>query len=128
MCCSLVSVEQFAHQRPDAVLAIRDGTQLGLKASSTLLQKRLNVPFGMAILGPQTTREHFARLSVCLDPPSDDLQIGALRQRASFDESSVDANDHLLRQLIGFSVFGDLLSDFFVDALSNRDQPGSVTS
>jgi hypothetical protein len=52
MCCSLVSVEQFAHQRPHAVLAIRDGTQLGLKASSTLLQKRLNVPFGTAILGP----------------------------------------------------------------------------
>ena len=32
----LVIVEQFAHQRPQAVLAIRDDTQLGLKASSTL--------------------------------------------------------------------------------------------
>ena len=32
----LVSVEQFAHQRPHAVLAIRDDPQLGLDASSTL--------------------------------------------------------------------------------------------
>jgi hypothetical protein len=29
------------------------------------------------------------------------------------------------RQLIGFLIFGDLLSNLFVDALSNRDQPGS---
>src|ERR1700719_2150137 len=78
----------------------------------------------MAILVPDD-REHFARLSVYLDPPSDDLQIGAVRRRATFDESSVDANDHLLRQLIGFSIFGDLLSNLFVDALANRDQPGS---
>jgi hypothetical protein len=66
-----------------------------------------------------------ARLSVCLDPPSDDLQIGAVRRRATFDESSVDANDHLLGQLIGFSIFGDLLSNLFVDALSNRDHSAS---
>jgi hypothetical protein len=38
---------------------------------------------------------------------------------------SVDANDHLLRQLIGVSIFGDLLSNLFVDALSNSHQPGS---
>jgi hypothetical protein len=89
-----------------------------------LPQKRLNVLFGMAILVPDY-REHFARLSVCLDPPGDDLQIGAVRWRATFDESSVDANDHLLGRPIGFSIFGDLLSNLLVDALSNRDQPGS---
>jgi hypothetical protein len=100
-----------------------DDAQLGLKASSTLPQKRLNVLFGMAILVPDD-REHFARLSVCLDPPGDDLQIGPVRRRATFDESSVDANDHLLGQLIGFSIFGDL-SNLFVDALSNSHQPGS---
>jgi len=70
-------------------------------------------------------REHFARLSVYLDPPNDDLQIGAVRRRATFDERSVDANDHLLRWLIGFSIFGDLLSNLFVDALSYRNQPAS---
>jgi hypothetical protein len=68
-------------------------------------------------------REHFARLSVCLDPPSDDLQIGPVRRRATFDESSVDANDHLLGRLIGFLIFGDLLSNLFVDALSNCRDP-----
>src|SRR5271157_2508496 len=78
----------------------------------------------MAILVPDD-REHFARLSVCLDPPSDDLQISAVRRRTTFDESSVDANDHLLGRLIGFSILGDLLSNLFVDALANRDQPAS---
>src|SRR5271166_6311123 len=78
----------------------------------------------MAILVPDD-REHFARLSVRLDPPSDDLQIGAVRRRATFDESSINANDHLLGRLIGFSIFGDLLSNLFVDALANRDHPAS---
>jgi hypothetical protein len=78
----------------------------------------------MAILVPDD-REHFARLSVYLDPPNDDLQIGAVRWRATFDESSVNANDHLLGRPIGFSIFGDLLSNLFVDALANRDQPAS---
>jgi hypothetical protein len=32
----LVSVEQFAHQRPHVVLTIGDNTQLGLKVSSPL--------------------------------------------------------------------------------------------
>jgi hypothetical protein len=32
----LVSVEQFAHQRPHAVLTIGDNTQLGLKVLSAL--------------------------------------------------------------------------------------------
>ena len=32
----LVSVEQFAHQRPHAVLTIGDNTQLGPKVSSLL--------------------------------------------------------------------------------------------
>src|SRR5271165_2631845 len=81
----------------------------------------------MTILVPDD-REHFARFSVCLDPPSDDLQIGAVRRRATFDESSVDANGHLLRRLIGFSIFGYLLSNLFVDALANRDQPASSGS
>jgi hypothetical protein len=63
--------------------------------------------------------------TVCLDPSSDDLQIGSVRRRATFDESSVDANDHLLRRLIGFSIFGDLMPNLFVDALANRDQSTS---
>jgi hypothetical protein len=73
---------------------------------SELSSSLANVLFGMAILIPDD-RERLARLSVRLDPPSDDLQIGAVRRRANFDESSVDADDHLLRRLIGFSIFGD---------------------
>jgi hypothetical protein len=80
--------------------------------------------FGSAIPVPDD-REHFARLSVCLSPPSDDLQIGPIRQRATFNKGSVNANDHLLGRLIGFSIFGDLLSNLFVDALSNRNRSAS---
>src|SRR5271165_279966 len=78
----------------------------------------------MAILIPDDP-EHFARLSIRLDPPRDDLQIGAARRTATSDESSVDANDHLLRWLIKFSSLGYVPSNLFVDALSNGDDPAS---
>ena len=41
------------------------------------------------------------------------LLLGAVRRRTTFDGGSVDANDHPLRGLIGFSIFGDLLSNLF---------------
>jgi hypothetical protein len=59
------------------------------------------VLFGTAILVPDD-REHFARLSVRLDPPRDDLQTGAVRRRATFDEYSVDANDLGFRLTMSF--------------------------
>jgi hypothetical protein len=62
------------------------------------------VLFGTAILVPDD-REHFARLSVCLDPPSDDLQIAAVRRRTTFDEGSVNANNHLIICFAGLSGF-----------------------
>src|SRR5260370_3612594 len=110
----LVSVEPFAYHRPHAVLTIRDNTQLGLQASPSLPQQRLNVFFGTAILVPDD-REDFARLSVRLDPPRDDLQTGAVYRTATFDESSVDANDHALRRLIGFAIPGDDTPHLFPD-------------
>ena len=109
---------------PHAILAIRDNAYLSLRASPPLSCYRLNVLVGTAILVPDD-REHFALLSVGLDQPGYDLETGAVRRTPTFDESSVDANDHLLRRLIGFAIFGDLLSNLFVDALSNCDQPGS---
>ncbi|MGA8654521.1 MAG: hypothetical protein WB586_00090 [Chthoniobacterales bacterium] len=56
----------------------------------------------------RTTANTVAGLSVRLDPPRDDLQTGAVCRTATFDESSVDANDHLLRRLIEFAVLGML--------------------
>jgi hypothetical protein len=63
----------------------------------------LNVLFGAAILVPDDG-EHFALLSVGLDPPRDDLETGAVRRTPAFDESSVDANDHLVGRFIRFSI------------------------
>jgi hypothetical protein len=58
-----------------------------------------------------------------------DLQIGALRRRATFDESSVDANDHLVRQLIGFSIFGDLTLNLFLELIDpSAEEFRGVTS
>jgi hypothetical protein len=45
--------------------------------------------------------------------------------KSTFDECSVDANDHLLRRLIGYVILGDVPPNLFVDALSNRDHPAS---
>jgi hypothetical protein len=120
----LVHIEPLARYRPHAILAIRDNAYLSFRASPPLSCYRLNVLFGKAILVPDD-REHFALLSVRLDPPRDDLQTGAVCRTATFDESSVDANDHLLRRLIGFAILGDAPPNLFVDALSNRDDPAS---
>jgi hypothetical protein len=79
---------------PHAILAIRDNAYLSLRASPPLSCYRLNVLVGTAILVPDD-REHFALLSVGLDQPGYDLETGAVRRTPTFDESSVDANDHL---------------------------------
>jgi hypothetical protein len=47
------------------------------------------VLFGTAVL-VSDDREHFARLSIRLDPPRDDLQTARSIGRRPFDESSVD--------------------------------------
>src|ERR1700738_100242 len=90
----LVRIEPLARYRPHAILAIRDNAYLSLRASSSLSCYRLNVLFGPAILVPDDG-EHFALFSVGLDQPRDDLETGAVRRTPTFDESSVDANDHL---------------------------------
>ena len=83
-----------------------------------LCRVRLNVLFGTAILVPDD-REHFALLSVRLDPPRDDLQTGSVRRTPTFDESSIDANDHLLGRFIRFSILGNFPLNLFVDTLPN---------
>src|ERR1700738_1366139 len=70
----LVRIEPLARYRPHAILAIRDNPYLSFRASPPLPCYRLNVLFGTAILVPDD-REHFALLSVRLDPPRDDLQF-----------------------------------------------------
>src|SRR5271165_5083494 len=120
----LVSVEPVARYRPHAILAIRDNAYLSFRASPPLSCYRLNVLFGTAILVPDD-REHFALLSVRLDPPRNDLQTGSVRRTPTFDESSIDANDHLLGRFIRFSILGNFPLNLFVDALSNRVDPAS---
>ena len=95
----LVSIEPLARYRPHPILAIRDNAYLSLWASPSLSCYRLNVLFGTVILVPDDG-EHFTLLSVPLDPPSDDLETGAVRRTPTFDESSVDANDHLVGRFI----------------------------
>jgi hypothetical protein len=87
-----------------------------------LSRYRLNVLFGTAILVPDDG-EHFALLSVGLDQPRDDLKTGAVRRTPTFDESSVDANDHLVGRFIRFSILGNFPLNLFVDALPNRVDP-----
>src|SRR5208282_4320744 len=70
-------------------------------------------------------REHFALLSVRLEPPRDDLQTGSVRRTPTFDGSSIDANDHLLGRFIRFSILGNFPLNLFVDALPNRVDPAS---
>jgi hypothetical protein len=53
-------------------------------ASPPLSCYRLNVLLGTAILVPDD-REHFALLSVRLDPPLDDLQTWSVRRTPTFD-------------------------------------------
>src|SRR5580704_5362653 len=120
----LVRIEPLARYRPHAILAIRDNAYLSLRASPSLSCYRLNVLFGTAILVPDD-REHFALLSVRLDPPRDDLQTGSVRRTPTFDESSIDANDHLLGRFIRFAILSNFPLNLFVDALSNRVDPAS---
>jgi hypothetical protein len=82
------------------------------------------VLFGTAIL-VSDDREHFALLSVGLDQPGYDLETGAVRRTPTFDESSVDANDHLVGRFIRFSILGNFALNLFVDALANRVDPAS---
>src|SRR5580700_11124576 len=112
----LVRIEPLARYRPHAILAIRDNAYLSFRASPPLSCYRLNVLFGTAILVPDD-REHFAMLSVRLDPPRDDLQTGSVRRAPTFDESSIDANNHLLARFIRFSILGNFPLNLFVDAL-----------
>src|SRR5271166_5255273 len=121
MCCSfalnhLPAIDLMPSSPSDAYLSFR--------ASPPLSCYRLNVLFGTAILVPDD-REHFALLSVRLDPPRDDLQTGSVRRTPTFDESSIDANDHLLGRFIRFSILGNFPLNLFVDALPNRVDPAS---
>src|SRR5271166_60234 len=93
----LVRIEPLARYRPHAILSIRDNAYLSLRASPSLSCYHLNVLFGTAIWVPDD-RKHFALLSVGLDQPGYDLETGAVRRTPTFDESSVDANDHLAPQ------------------------------
>src|SRR5271165_6087551 len=120
----LVRIEPVARYRPHAILAIRDNAYLSFRASPPLSCYRLNVLFGTAIL-VSDDREHFALLSVRLDPPRDDLQIGAVRRTPTFDESSIYANDHPLGRFIRFSILGNFPLYLFVDALPNGVDPAS---
>ena len=85
----LVRIEPLARYRAHAILSIRDNAYLSLRASPSLSCYRLNVLFGMTTVVPDD-REHFALLSVRLDPPGYDLETGAVRRPPAFDESSVD--------------------------------------
>src|SRR5271166_2163594 len=118
----LVRVEPLARYRPHTILAIRDNAYLSLRASPSLSCYRLNVLFGTAILVPDDG-EHFALLSVGLDQPRDDLETAAVRRTPTFDESSVDANDHLVGRFIRFSILANFPLNLFVDALPNRVDP-----
>jgi hypothetical protein len=120
----LVPIEPLARYRPHAILAIRDNAYLSFRASTPLSCYRLNVLFGTAILVPDD-REHFALLSVGLDPPRDNLQTGSVRRTPTFDESSIYANDHPLGRIIRFSILGNFPLNLFVDALPNRADPAS---
>jgi hypothetical protein len=44
-------------------------------------------------------------------------ETGAVRRTPTFDESSVDANDHLAGRFIRFSILGNFPLNLFVDAL-----------
>ena len=80
--------------------------------------------FGTAILVPNDG-EHFTLLSVGLDQPGYDLETGAVRRTPTFDESSVDPNDHQVGRFIRFSILGNFPLNLFVDALPNRVDPAS---
>src|SRR6202051_4475645 len=120
----LVRIEPLARYRPHAILAIRDNAYLSFRTSPPLSCYRLNVLVGTAILVPDD-REHFALLSVRLNPPRDDFQTGSVCRTPTFDESSIDANDHLLGRFIRFSILGNFPLNLFVDALPNRADPAS---
>ena len=54
------------------------------------------------------------------------LETGAVRRAPAFDESSVDADDHLFGRFIRFSVLGNFPLNLFVYALPIRVDSTSV--
>jgi hypothetical protein len=69
--------------------------------------------------------EHLAWLSLRLNSSRDNLQAGGIRGTATFNEGSINANHHLLRGLVRYSILCDCPLNLFVDAFAHGQDAAS---